>query len=304
MPDDRSHPRYGRTELTVSPLCIGTSGWHNVTVPEARSILTTGAAHGIAMVDTSNEYAGGRAEELLGAALAELSGDVQLVVQTKLDRNVETGDFGYEQMFTSLRESLARLGIETVPVLMLHDPEHIGFKEAMRPGGPVDALVAMHDQGIAEHIGISGGPVDMLLQFVETDLFDTLITHNRMTLLDQSADALLTAAAQRDMGISNAAPFGAGILTGDERFAGTYAYAPITEERDAAYRQLVEVCAQLDIPIGAAALQFSLHDPRIHTTVVGVSSTRRLEEVLAWASTSIDEDAWPLLLDAAAPRTD
>jgi D-threo-aldose 1-dehydrogenase len=298
MSEARQLTRYGRTEITVSPLCIGTSGWDKVTETEATEILTTGSRHGINFIDTSNIYAGGLSEKVLGTVLAASAVGSQFVVQTKLDRNTDTGDFGYEQMFTSVRQSLERIGIEPVPVLMLHDPEYIGFERAMKRGGPVDALLDIRDRGIANYIGISGGPVDMLQRFVETDTFDALVTHNRLTLLDQSADALLTAATKRDMGVSNAAPFGAGILTGDQRFAGTYAYAAISAEREAALRRLVEVCAELDIPIGAAALQFSLRDCRIHSTVVGISSRHRLDEAVAWANTPITDGGWFRILDA------
>src|ERR1035437_2861792 len=290
--------RYGRTEITVSPLCIGTSSWDNITTAEAVAVLTAASTHGINLIDTSNIYGGGRSEKIVGAALATADLGSQFVVQTKLDRNEDTGEFGYDQMFTSVYQSLERLGIDRVRVLMLHDPEHVGFEAAMRRGGPVDALVDMREQGLAEHIGISGGPVDMLQRFVETDIFDALVTHNRMTLLDQSADALLTAATTRDLGVSNAAPFGAGILTGDPRFAGTYAYAPISAEREACFVRLVRVCGELDIPVGAAALQFSLRDPRVHTTLVGITSTDRLQKAVSWANTPITDDDWSSILDA------
>jgi len=290
--------RYGRTELSVSALCIGTSGWDHISAPEAVALLGAATSDGVNFVDTSNIYAGGRAETTLGAAFATPALSGRFVLQTKLDRNPVTGDFGYQQMFTSLQESLDRLGLDRLQVLMLHDPEHIGFQQAMVRGGPVDALVEMREQGLADHIGISGGPVDMLQQFVETDIFDSLITHNRLTLLDQSADALLTAATERDLGITNAAPFGAGILTGDPRFAGRYAYAPISPEREAAFQRLVAVCADLGIPLGAAALQFSLRDSRVHSTVVGISSERRLQEALTWANTPISDADWTQIQQA------
>ena len=291
--------RYGRTDLSVSALCVGTSGWTALEAPGATAVLDAAARSGINFVDTSNIYAAGRAEQLLGAVLPGR----EFVLQTKLDRDVETGDFGAAQMEISLRESLQRLGRESVPVLMLHDPENIGFDAAMAPGGPVEALVAMRDRGVAQSIGISGGPAPMLRQFVETDLFDTLITHNRFTLLDQSADALLDATTARDMGISNAAPFGAGILTGDPRFAGSYGYAPIGTERLAAYRNMSEICAEAGVPIGAAALQYSLRDRRIHSTVIGFSTPQRLTQACTWAATRIDDAVWERLEQELPPSS-
>jgi D-threo-aldose 1-dehydrogenase len=292
--------RYGRTELTVSALCVGTSGWTAIETPDAVAVLAAAAQQGLNFVDTSNIYAGGRSERLLGETLLER---LDFVLQTKLDRNVETGDFSAAQMAISLGESLDRLGLESVPVLMLHDPENIGFEAAMAPGGPVDALVEMRDRGVARSIGISGGPAPMLQQFVETDLFDTLITHNRFTLLDQSADRLLDAATQRDLGICNAAPFGAGILTGDPRFAGSYGYAPISAERLAAYRSMTEICREADVPIGAVALQYSLRDPRIHSTVIGFSTPERLVQACDWARIPVDDGLWARLEQSLPPSS-
>jgi D-threo-aldose 1-dehydrogenase len=299
-PDLPARTRYGRTDLMVSALCVGTSGWSALTVDDCVDLLGAASEQGLNFVDTANIYAGGRSEELLGSVRTTTSVLDATVLQTKLDRDVETGDFGYEQMFISLRQSLERLQLDRVPVLMLHDPENIGFEPAMAPGGPVDALVEMRAQGLADSIGISGGPTSMLQQFVETDLFDTLITHNRFTLLDRSAEALLDAATARDLGVTNAAPFGAGLLTGDPRFAGSYGYAPIGPGRQAAYRRMVEICRSAGVPIGAAALQFSLRDPRIHSTVVGLSTVDRLTEATTWAATTIDDGVWAEL-EAALP---
>ncbi|MCU1596280.1 MAG: D-threo-aldose 1-dehydrogenase [Actinomycetota bacterium] len=301
----------GRTGVDVTPLALGTSGWGPLRSGE--SIADRDARVGALAdaffagklptnyIDTSNEYGGSQSEALIGQALARVGGlPSGQVLQTKLDRNLDTGDFSSAQMRISVEQSLERLGVNTLQVLFLHDPDSIGFDAAMAPGGPVEALVAMKNEGIAAAIGISGGPVDLLKQFVETDLFDALISHNRYTLVDRSADALYTAAHERNVGINNAAPYGAGVLTGDARFAGTYGYRPILPEVQAAVDGISALCAEAGVSLAAAALQFSMRDPRIHSTIIGATSLDRIDDTAREAAEDIPEELWARF-DALVP---
>ncbi|MGN6326708.1 aldo/keto reductase [Pseudolysinimonas sp.] len=302
---------FGRTGVEVTPLAIGTSSWGEErageSVAERTARVATMADAFFArrlpsnLLDTSNMYGDHHSEEHIGAAIARVGGVPDgLVVQTKLDRDTATGDFGGDRMRASLAESLERLGLDRIPVLYLHDPENIGFEAAMAPGGAVEALVAMKEEGRATAIGISGGPVDMLQRFVETDLFDALVTHNRFTLLDRSADALLDAAAERNVGVTNAAPYGAGVLTGDPRFADRYGYRPIHPETRAALERMAALCADAGVELAAAALQFSLREARVHATVVGPGRIERIAETERWATAPIPDGLWSAL-EAARP---
>jgi len=305
---------FGRAGVAVTPLAIGTSSWGEERAGESAEersarIATMADAFFAGrlpsnLLDTSNMYGAHHSEEHIGAAIARAGGVPEgLVVQTKLDRDTATGDFSGDRMRASVAESLERLGLDRIPVLYLHDPENIGFEAAMESGGPVDAIVAMKEQGLADAIGISGGPVDMLQRFVETDLFDALVTHNRFTLLDRSADALLDASAARNVGVTNAAPYGAGVLTGDPRFAGSYGYRPIHPETKAALDRMIVLCAEAGVELAAAALQFSMRDPRVHATIVGPGRVERIAETERWATASIPEELWPAL-EAARPPAD
>ncbi len=115
-------------------------------------------------------------------------------------------------MRASVKESLERLGLDRVPLLHLHDPERISFAAAIEPGGPVEALAELKREGIAEHLGVAGGPVGLMRQYLDTGVFEVVLTHNRYTLLDRSADALFRAAHERGIGALNAAPYGGGML--------------------------------------------------------------------------------------------
>jgi len=301
---------FGSTGLRVSPLCLGTSSWGPArtgeTAADAESRIAALAdaffsgSTPITYLDTSNEYGGERSESLIGRAIARAGGIPEgFVIQTKLDRDA-SGDFSGDRMWRSLEESQQKLGIDRFPVLYLHDPENIGFEASMAADGPVEALIAMKERGFADHIGISGGPVEMLQQFVETDVFEALITHNRFTLVDRSASALFDAATRRGMGINNAAPYGGGVLTGQARFRGTYAYRPIRPPEQEALDRITALCADAGVTLAAAALQFSLRDPRIHSTIVGVSSRDALDRAVAEAKEPIPAELWARI-DAALP---
>lgn len=293
---------FGSTGLLVSPLSLGTSSWgpprdgETAEQSDARIAALADAffAGDLATnyIDTSNEYGQRQSESQIGAAIARSHGlGSALVLQTKLDRDAD-GVFTGERMWRSLEESQARLGLDVIPMMFLHDPENIGFEASMAKGGPVDALVEMKEKGHVEHIGISGGPVGMLQKFVETDIFEALITHNRFTLVERSAGPLFDAAASRGLGINNAAPYGGGILTGQARFAGRYGYVPIRPEVQAAVDGVTRLCAEAGISMGAAALQFSMRDARIHSTIIGISSLSAMDRAVAEATEEIPDELW------------
>lgn len=302
--------RFGRTGLSVLPLAVGTGSWgpygagdegRRVRVDELADAFFGGALAST-VLDTANIYGGSQAESVVGDAIARAGGVADgLLVQTKLDRDPHSGRFDAARMIDSLAESLDRLGLSRVPVLYLHDPELIGFEASMAPGGPVEALLEMKREGVTASVGISGGPVDLLERFVATDVFDALITHNRWTLLDRSADRLLDEAHRRDLGVVNAAPFGAGILTGDERFRGMYGYKRLHPATEEALTRVTEICAGHAVPLAAAALQFSLRDPRIALTSVGVTSIGRFEAAVEFASVPMDDSIWDELESVAPP---
>jgi len=94
----------------------------------------------------------------------------------------------------------------------------------MGSGGPLEVLQSYKEQGVIEHIGMSGGPIEMLIRYIETDLFSAVETHNRYTLLNRSAGPLLDVCAARDVAVVNAAPYGSGMLVKGPDAYARYAY--------------------------------------------------------------------------------
>jgi D-threo-aldose 1-dehydrogenase len=255
-------------------------------------------------IDTSNGYgADGESERRIGEALREAGGlPSEFVLATKVDPDPVTGDFSGDRMRASVEESLERLGVDHFQLLYLHDPERITFAEGMAPDGAVAALVALRDEGVVDHLGVAGGSVPVLFDYVATGLFDVVLNHNRYTLLDRSAEPLIDAVRGRGMGFVNAAPYGGGMLVKGPDAQPNYAYGrrdDIVRERA---RAMQEACAEFGVPLAAAALQFSVREPRIDSTVVGVSSPERIRETMELLETVIPDELWDRLVDLTPPR--
>ena len=145
------------------------------------------------------------------------------------------------------------------------------FEEAMAPSGPVAVLRELVAEGRVGSLGVAGGPIDLLLRFARTGIFQVVLTHNRWTLLDRSAGPLLDHCADAGIPVLNAAPFGGGVLAQGLAASQRYAYRPAPEAVLKALEAIEGVCTRHDVPLAAAALQFSLRDDRVISTVVGMS---------------------------------
>jgi len=298
-----SLPRHplGATGLQITSLTVGGGplgsmpGNFGYEVSAERGIATATAAltGPVNALDTSASYSGGESERRIGEALRRVGGVPEgFVLSTKLDRDLGSGDFSGDQARRSIEASLTRLGVDSVPLLHLHDPEHITFEEAMAPGGPVEVLTQLRAEGVARAIGVAGGPVALMSRFVSTGVFDVLLTHNRWTLVNRVAGPLLDRAAARGMGIINAAVFGGGILAAGTGHTTRYAYREASSALLAAVRAIEQLCAGYGVPLAAAAVQFSTRDPRIATTVLGISRPERVAESVDLATMPVPDQLW------------
>jgi D-threo-aldose 1-dehydrogenase len=162
-------------------------------------------------------------------------------------------------------------------------------------------MVELRDEGVIEHLGVAGGPIDLMRQYLATDVFEAVISHNRYTLVDSSADPLIEDAAERGVAFVNAAPYGGGMLVRGPDAVPTYCYRPASPETLDRVRAMERACQASGVPLAAAALQFSLRDRRVASTIVGMSDPSRVEQTLHLAEWPIADDLWQQLLTLAAP---
>jgi D-threo-aldose 1-dehydrogenase len=264
-------------------------------VAEEQALATIRAifAGPINFIDTAASYGDGESERRLGIVLRELGGlPPGFVLASKADRNLQTGEFSGGQMRRSVERSLRLLGLNQLQLLYLHDPEHITFEQAMAPRGPVETLLRCKEEGLFAHLGVAGGPIDLMTRFVETDLFEVAISHNRYTLLDTEADPFWNTCIQHGVAAINAAPYGSGILAKGPAAYPRYMYGEAPQAMLEQARQMEAACQHYGVPLAAAALQFSLRDSRIISTIVGISRPERLAQTLELAQHPIPAELW------------
>ena len=291
----------GSTGLSISPLCVGCAPLGDMPetfeygVDEDRAFQTLEAVFEspVNFLDTAASYGDGESERRIGEVLKRRGGLPEgVVLATKADRDLQTGEFSGEQMRRSVERSLKLLGLDRLQLCYLHDPEHERFGHMMAPGGPVEVLRDLRDEGVIEHLGVAGGPVDMEMRYVETGLFEAVITHNRYTLLNRSAEPLLDVAAERGVALLNAAPYGSGILAKGPDAYARYEYQEAPEEMVERARAMQKVCEGFGVPLAAAALQFSMRDPRVASTIVGMTRPERVGQTLELAAEPVPEELW------------
>ena len=295
---------FGNTGLFVTPVCIGAAPLGDMpdtfaySVTEENALATVRAAFAgpLNFLDTAANYGNGESERRIGKVIRELGGLPDgYVLATKADRNMENGDFSGEQIKRSIEGSLERLGLDRLQFVYIHDPEHTTFENVMGPKGPLEVLKDYKDQGVIEHIGMSGGPIPMLIRYIETGEFSAVETHNRYTLLNRSAEPLLETAARLGVAVINAAPYASGLLAKGPDAYARYVYSEAPPHILERARKIAEICKEFQVPMAAAALQFSMRDSRITSTVVGVSKPERIAQTVELASHPIPEALWDAL---------
>ncbi len=291
--------RLGRTDLMVTPICFGTSALgdmpdtygYDVDVERAKATMQAIFDGPANFLDTSRIYGMGRSEERIGAAIRERGGlPSGFVVSTKLDRDPETNVFDAARARRSLEQSLAALGLERIDLLHLHDPEHSrSLAEATARDGALGELFRIKEEGLVKAVGLAAGPVTMMIPLLRDWNFDAVITHNRFTLANRNAEAMLSLAHAKGVAVLNAAPYAGGVLAKGSSAYPHYVYQEASAAVLDPIRRIEAICARHGVPLGAAALQFSLRDPRITATICGVSKPERVEQTLEWARFSVPE---------------
>ena len=301
--------RIGRTPLVTSTIIAGASplgsmpDLYGYDVGESAAVDFVSALlrSPIRAIDTSNNYGAGTSERRIGKAI-ELAGGVpdDFSVITKVDRAGD--DFSGARVRESFRESMDRLGVGTVPLLFLHDPDAFDFGYMASTGGAVDALVQLRDEGRAGAIGVATGDTRLLHRYLDLGVFDVILSHNRFTLVDRSADELFTRAVELGVGVLNAAVYGGGILARPGE-STKYSYRPASRELLEAITAMDAVCARAGIDLATAALQFSLRDPRVDATVVGITREPRISSLIASAGVDIPDAVWDELERLVPPAS-
>ncbi len=271
----------GKTGIDVPELGWGGAGivlYGGASDDQAFATMERALELGIDYWDTAPLYGRGRSETLIGRFLAENPTRTPPLVATKIGYLPDGFDYSFDAAMHGIEGSLQRLQTDHLPVVHLHDIEHDSLDHIMSRKGAFAAMARLKSEGVIGHIGVSGGPPDVLLAALETREFETLITHNRCNLIDNSATrTLLPRAAELGVGVINAAVFAGGILATGPIPGARVRYQPATAaELDRVHRMKVYF-QQCGLELHLAALLFSLIRTDVTITLAGAASPGELE---------------------------
>ena len=302
----------GKTGVQVTKVGLGGAPLAGLyTDVEANmAVATILKAHelGISYFDTAPLYGSGRSETYFSRALQQIPRD-EFVLSTKVGRILQpvgeqpeseqfvnlpkmdpVFDYSREGILRSHEESLQRLGIDRVEIVMAHDPED-HYDQVINEGFPT--LVELREQGTINAIGSGMNQWQMLTRFARETDCDCFLLAGRYTLLDQSGiEEFLPLCEKKGISVILGGPYNSGILASNLSDDQTFDYLPASETVLAKARSIKDVCDRYDVPLKAAALQFGLAHPAVAATIPGARSIVELEENLKMASHPINTDLW------------
>ncbi|RYE79271.1 MAG: aldo/keto reductase [Hyphomicrobiales bacterium] len=271
---------------------------------------------GIGYVDTAPQYGFGRAEHLVGDALRFRP--EKYVLSTKVGRRLrpirhegereykhnwvkpfpfeQVYDYSYDGVMRSVEDSLQRLGLSRIDILLVHHigvmthgaEVNAGYWKQLSDGG-YRALQELKNAGVCQAIGFGVNEWEVLMEAFKLGDWDIFLLAGRYTLLEQtSLDPFLSTCLQRGASVIAGAPFNGGALMG----TGMWNYGAAPPEVAARVKALEAFCKEWNVPIGAAALQFPLAHKAVCNILPGPKSPAELDGILAWWNTPIPADFW------------
>ena len=279
--------RLGRTDMDVTVLGYGASSlgqeFRPVDLGEALRSVRVAIDRGMNFIDTSPFYGRGMSEVLLGKVLPDIPRESYYLC-TKLGRYApQHFDFSAKRVAESVDVSLERLKVDRLDVVLCHDLEFVEMSQIVEETLP--ALRRQVEQGKVRYVGVSGYPMKMFKYVLDHADVDVILTYNHYTLQNDMALELVPLCKTKGVGLINAAPFSARLLSNAPLPAWHKAPPKV---RDVA-RQAAEHCRQRGSDIAKLALQFSIANPDFACCVTGSANPDRVSEWVDWSEEPIDE---------------
>ena len=289
---------------------------HPVDDVVAEGVVEAAYDRGIRFFDTAPYYGHGKSETIVGKVLGRVVRD-EYVLASKVGYLLRRGaaphatpplrarseyerlfpiyDFSRQGVRRSYEESLARLGLDRIDILHIHDPEefldqvvHEAFEE----------LAVMRSEGLISAISAGSNSAKALNTLVRSCSFDCILLANEYTLLNQSAlEELLPYCLDNNISVIAGAVFQGGMLANPGTGASYSAY-PQPESALATAREMDRICGAHGVPLGTAAIQFPLGHPAVKSVIVGARSVAELDQDLEMFSADVPNGLWEDMREA------
>lgn len=305
----------GKTEVEVTRLGLGGAPmgglFTDVAERQAKQTLEQAYQGGVRYFDTAPLYGSGKSEKFFGAFLSKISRE-DFVLSTKVGRVLDPTrtsrdddmfenlpdmevrfDFSRDGVLRSIEDSLDRLGLDKIDIVLIHDPdEH--FEQAISESFPT--LAELRSQGVIGAVGAGMNQWEMLARFANEGDFDCFLLAGRYTLLDFSAlTEFMPLCLEKNISVILGGPYNSGILASDLGPDSTYFYEKAPSEVIARAQEIRKICNEFSVPLKAAALQFGLLHPAVTATIPGAREPSEVSENIEMASLKIPLSFWNAL---------
>lgn len=282
----------GRTGMKVSALSFGASSlgsvFRDTKESEAIAAVHTAVEMGMNFIDVSPYYGHYKAETVLGKALREIPRD-KYYLSTKVGRygknGVNTWDYSGRRAIESVYESMERLGVDYIDLINVHDIEFADLHQVVEETLP--SLVELREKGVVGHVGITDLQLENLqwvVDHIAPGTVESILNFCHFTLNDDKLLDFLDYFEERGIGVINASPLSMGLLS--QR--GVPAWHPAPASLVEACRRAVEHCSAKGYPIEKLAMQFSVSEPRIATTLFSSANPANVAKNIAFVSEQPD----------------
>jgi len=285
--------------MDLSVLSFGASSlgaeFRKIDINEAIKAVHVALDNGMNLIDTSPYYGRGLSESLLGFALDGIPRDSYYLC-SKLGRYAPAHfDFSAKRVRESVDISLERMRTDHLDIILCHDIEFVDMKQIWEETIP--ELEKIKQEGKVKHIGISGYPMNIFKEGASNANLDVILSYNHYTLQNTMLLDIVDELKSKDIGIMNAAPFSARLLTN----APLPVWHKATPEVREVAKKAAEHCTAAGVDIAKLALQFSIANTEMTTCITGSANPNRVAQWCEWLQDPLDEQLVKEVQEILAP---
>ena len=325
---DTTHAKrqVGNTELEIDTLGFGCAPLGNlykaIDDAHAESVLETAWNAGFRYYDTAPHYGQGLSERRIGDSLRGRE-KKDYLLSTKVGRLLTPApyvkerhgfaspmpfdikyDYSYDGIMRSYEDSIMRLGLERIDILYMHDigtDTHGADNEHHFPIAMEGGYRAMHElksQGLVKAIGLGVNEYQVCENALKYGDWDCFLLAGRYTLLEQEClETFLPKCEKRGCSVIVGGPYNSGILATGSAGTPYYNYAPADKGVIQQVAKIEEICAEFDVNLAAAALQFPLAHPSVVSVIPGLGSANQIQQTIELFNEVIPTKFWQSLID-------
>ena len=320
--------KLGNTNIHLSSLGFGAAPigdlFENLDERSCYDILENAFNSNLNLFDTSPFYGNGLSEHSTGNFLKTvdeesyfLSTKVGRYLTPEKNQNIDRGawagglnfklnlDYSYDGVMRSFEQSLLRLAVSKIDICLIHDVDKFTFgnevdyyfKLAMN--GSYKAIQKLKEEKVIKAIGVGLNDADICAKFANEGDFDCMVLAGRYSLLEHESalNDFFPIVDKQNIGIILAGVFNSGILAKGIGDNVTYNYDKIPNHIREKYIIVSEVCYRYNVPVPAAALQFSYANKLISSMILGMDRVEQIKQNISFFNHSIPEDLWKELIE-------